>query len=99
MGNKRLPKKTHMHSNIVELTDQLRRQARVIGYVGIDFFISCGSNLPTFPVNIYQRHDNCIKLSTASETAELTKEVIWKNLLTMTLREVNHACSNRWQRH
>jgi hypothetical protein len=34
-----------MHCDIVELTNQLGRQAQVIGDVPIHFFVSSGSNL------------------------------------------------------
>ena len=53
-----------MHCDIVKLVDQLQWQAQIIGYVPIDLFVSCGSNL-----------------------------------LTMTLRKVNHMAPNGRQGH
>lgn len=38
-------KETHMHCNIVKLTDQLRRQVWIIGYVSIDFLVRWCCNL------------------------------------------------------
>lgn len=59
-------KRTHMHCDIVELTNQLGRQVRVIGNVSIDFFVSSGSNLQQeqeFQLHFFAVHFICSKSS------------------------------------